>query len=68
MEENSGLKTRLDGLMQKVQEMERGGDLEALLEGEIAVLKKELYEAALKTREAQAAQEADFPPSGMSGL
>ena len=65
MAEMSEVKRRLEELMRKVEMMERGGDLEKLLEEEVAVLKKELYETALRTRQNQSAEQADFSPSGM---
>lgn len=66
MMETNELKMRVEALMQKVETMERGGDLEGLLEKEISVLKKEIYEAALQTRQNQTAKQADFSPSGLS--
>jgi hypothetical protein len=48
--------------------MERGGNLEALLEREAADIKKEFYEEALRRRQEAARHEADFSPSGMPAL
>jgi hypothetical protein len=58
------LKAMLETLMEKVEAMERGGDLESLLEKEIGTLKTSVYEAALDRRE-RTAEEADFSPSDL---
>lgn len=53
-------------LMEKVQTMKAGGNLEALLEGEFADLKKLINQKAVENREAASGANPEaFPPSGM---
>lgn len=60
---------RLEELMEKVGQLEQGGDLEGLLIDEIGELKKIIYEEAMEERERQAASsEADFPPSALRAV
>lgn len=64
MAEMSDLQRELEELFDKVRTMKPGGDLEELLEERTAALKRKVYERALEER-AQAAEKADFPPSGL---
>lgn len=58
---------RVEQLFERVRQMERGGNLEALLERECDEVKRLLYEQALGERaKVTASDEADFPPSGLS--
>jgi hypothetical protein len=68
MSEQTGIGDRLEALLGRAVGMERGGNLEALLEGEAAEFKKALYEEALRRRQQAAGAPADFPPSGLSPL
>ena len=61
------IKAQLEALMEQVEQMERGGDLEGLLEEGLSAIKQTTYEAALERRERAAAQ-ADFSPSELSAL
>jgi hypothetical protein len=64
MAAKNSLKSRLEALMKRVEEMEAGGDLEGLLERETAELKQAVYASAIERRQ-QAADRADFPPSAL---
>lgn len=64
MENNSPFEARYAQLMEKVRNMERGGNLEALFEREFAELKQLAYGQAIEER-TDHADEADFPPSAM---
>ena len=58
----------VEALLERAVAMERGGNLETLLEKESAEIKKVLYEEVLKRRQEAAHAKAAFPPSGMSAL
>ena len=63
------LEEKLETMMNKVRQMPAGGDLEGLLEEQIAELKTLLYEQALEQRkQATASDPAAFHPSGLPEL
>ncbi|MFC1601923.1 hypothetical protein ACFL34_06200 [Candidatus Sumerlaeota bacterium] len=59
---------RIEELLLKVRQMEPGGDLDRLILDELEELNKVAYESALQERAKAAADQADFPPSGLSGV
>jgi hypothetical protein len=66
---NPAIAGKLEELAQHVCQMKPGGDLEGLLEHEIAELKTILYQQAIELRkQTAAAHPADFPPSGLPDL
>jgi hypothetical protein len=68
MSEPTSVSKRVDEAIERAIAMERGGNLEALLEQEAAKVKKALYEEVLRRRQEAASAEAAFPPSAVSAL
>lgn len=68
MEKPGSVNERLEASLGRAVAMERGGNLEELLEREAAELKKAFFEEALSRRQQSADAKADFPPSGMPPL
>jgi hypothetical protein len=68
MSEPSGVRKRVDEAIERAVAMERGGNLEMLLEQEASKVKKALYEEVLRLREEAACAKAAFPPSAVSAL
>lgn len=68
MSEPTGVRKRVDEAIERALAMERGGNLEMLLEQEAAKVKKALYEEVLRLREQAASAKAAFPPSVLSAL
>jgi len=60
---------KAEALQDRVEKMERGGDLEGLIEGGLEGIVLEMYKALLAARErAASAEAAAFSPSGMSAV
>jgi len=64
MKERDELKSMLEEMMKAVETMAPGGDLEMLFEEKMGRIKTKALESVLKRRR-QAAEQGDFPPSGM---
>jgi hypothetical protein len=66
---NPAVAGKLEELAQQVRQMKPGGDLEGLLEGQIAELKTIIYQQSIEIRkQTVAADSATFPPSGLPDL
>jgi len=66
MADLNALKTRLDQMMIKVEQLEPGGDLAGLIDAELAGFNRELAEAIVQQRETTTTREgSDPPPCGM---
>ena len=66
MADLNALKTRLDQMMIKVEQLEPGGVLAGLIDAELAGFNRELAEAIVQQRETTTTREgSDFPPCGM---
>lgn len=68
MIEEVNVQACVEASLERAVAMERGGNLEALLEKEAAELKKVLYEEVLRRRQEAAGAKAAFPPSAMPAL
>lgn len=68
--EKKPVSERLEALMARVRAMERGGDLEGLLEEGLLEIRQEVYREAAEARGQAAAPPAggDFPPCGVPPL
>jgi hypothetical protein len=63
------LNQSLQDLKRKVETMERGGDLESLIEENLTAINRQCYEMCLDARhETTTSCSEDFPPSGVSEM
>lgn len=63
------LNQSLQDLKSKVETMAPGGDLESLIEENLAAINRQCYEMCLDARQQASTSEPEgFPPSGVSGV
>ena len=64
MENREQWNAMIEEMMEAVESMPPGGDLEMLFEGKMRGIKTKVFEEVLERRR-QAAEQGDFPPSGV---